>query len=220
MKAGTFFPALILLAVFSCKKDKPAVPAPDLGLLYFPLITGNYIIYDVDSAVHDDFKDSVIRFTYQVKELVESEFTDNAGKVNFRMERYKRSQPADAWILTDVWAAHVNTSRAERFEENTWYVKMIFPVKQNAQWNGNAFNSLEEMEYEYIETHITETLSGKSYDSVTTVLQADDKNAISRLYAVEKYAKNIGMVYKEYINLDLQRDSGLVMTMTLNSYGN
>lgn len=215
------FSSFLLLSSFfsSCKKDKPA-SSPDLGYAYFPLRIGSWIIYDVDSVVHDDFKDTVFTYNYQVKELIESKYTDNAGKEIYRVERYKRNTPQDTWVISDVWASHINASRAEKFEENTWYVKLIFPVKENAKWNGNSFNSMDEMEYEYTEVNASASMNGNSFDSVLTVLQADELNAISKLFSEEKYAVNVGLIYREYISLDLQKDSGLELTMTINSFGN
>lgn len=208
-----------LLYVSSCKKDTPVSPVPDLGFQYFPLNLGYYTVYDVDSVVHDDFLDSVKPYKYQLKELVESKYTDNEGKETFRIERYKRANASDAWVIADVWAAQVSATRAEKFEENTWFLKMIFPVKINEKWNGNAFNSAEPMEYEYTEVHAPAVINGLDFDSTVTILQAEDVNAISKLFAKEMYAKNVGMIWREYINLDLQKDSGLVMTMKISSYG-
>lgn len=203
----------------SCKKDTPLTSEPDLGFDYFPLETGSWIIYDVDSVVHDDYLDSVISFSFQIMETVESKYTDFSGKEVFRIERYKRAGSSSPWIISDVWAAHINASRAERFEENTWYVKLIFPVRDAARWNGNAFNSMDEDEYEYTEVDVPGLVNGHQFDSTLTVLQEDDLNVISKLFSEEKYARNIGMVYRQYINLDLQKDAGLEMTMKINSYG-
>lgn len=216
------FSSFFLLFSFfsSCKKDKPAPLSLNLGYSYFPLNIGSWIIYDVDSVVHDDYEDTVITYNYQVKELIESKYTDNAGKEIYRVERYKRSTPQDTWKISDVWASHINSSRAEKFEENTWYVKLIFPVKENATWNGNSFNSMDAMEYEYTEVNIPDTLNGNSFDSTLTVRQIDEFNAISQLFSEEKYAVNVGMIYRQYINLDLQKDSGLELTMKINSFGN
>lgn len=210
---------LLLLFISSCKKDKPAPALPDLGYTYFPLNIGSWIIYDVDSVVHDDFKDSVFTYKYQLKEFIESKYTDNAGKEIYRVERYKRNNPTAPWIISDVWAAHINSSRAEKFEENIWYIKLIFPVKENAKWNGNSFNSMDAMEYEYTEVNVSTSLNGNNFDSTLTVLQADELNAINKLFSEEKYAKNVGLIYRQYINLDLQKDSGLELTMKINSYG-
>lgn len=219
--ALTFF---ILLFFSSCKKDRPAPTPPDLGYAYFPLNLGSWIIYDVDSIVHDDYKDSVLTYSYQVKELVESNYTDNSGKEIYRIERYKRSTPSSDWIISDVWAATRNASRAEKFEENTWYVKLIFPIKENAKWNGNAFNSQETMEYNYTEINVSDSVNGHNFDSTLSVLQNDESNAILKLYAEERFAKNVGMIYKEYVNLKLDPlkgpVSGLDFTMKINSYGN
>ncbi len=209
--------------LLSCNKDKPAPPPPDLGYSYFPLAIGSWIIYDVDSIVHDDFKDTVILFQYQLKEKVESKFIDNSGKEVFRIERYKRIKSNDPWTITDVWAADTTKTRAERFEENTWYVKLVFPVKLNARWNGNGFNSMEEIDYEFTEVNVPGAINGNSFDSTLTVTQSQEPNAITQFFGEEKYAKNVGMIYRKYINLSLDENhqpvSGLEQTFKINSSG-
>ena len=41
-------------------------------------------------------------------------------------------------------------------------------------------------------------------DSTLTVLQVADSSNVQKVYSVEKYAKNIGLVYKELWRLDAQ----------------
>ena len=41
-------------------------------------------------------------------------------------------------------------------------------------------------------------------DSTITVLQAADSSNVQKVYSVERYAKNIGLVYKELWRLDAQ----------------
>jgi hypothetical protein len=45
------------------------------------------------------------------------------------------------------------------------------------------------------------------FDSVLTVLQVDSSNLLSMKYYVEKYAANIGLVYREIIDVsDIKQD--------------
>jgi len=206
---------LILLAcVSACKKDEDVSP-PDVGYEYFPDVVGHYVIYEGDSITYkDDLQEDPDTFRFLTKELIESVYTDNEGRPTLRIQRftkwYNDTIPYEQmqWIHTDIWSANRTSTTAERVEENIRYVKLSFPVKENSSWNGNAFNFLEAWEYEYDEVDEQETINSNSFDSVATVIQSNVENLVDKKYAIEKYAKNVGLVYKEYMVLKKQpRDS-------------
>jgi hypothetical protein len=227
-----FFLAIIAC---SCKKDEP-VSSNDLGYSYFPTEIKRYIIYDVDSIVHDDFTNTIDTFKYQLKEYIDISFTDNAGRNTLRIERsvkyYNPSVPYSSipWTLKNVWYANRTNTTAERVEENQRYVKLIFPVVNKKSWNGNASNTLGEKEYVYTEVNVPKTIGPISSDSTLSVTQQNSENLIEKKYYVEVYAKNIGMVSKEIIDVQsntiipgvpiMERiTSGLEFKMYINSYG-
>lgn len=224
-------PVLGLVLIFAaCKKDSAITI--DNGYAYFPDQVGHYVIYDVDSIVHNDFTKSVDTFRFQVKEHFESEFYDNSGRPTLRIERYKRTYPDTSapWTLSDVWSANLTESRAERTEENQRFIKLIFPVNQKRGWNGNAYNTMDEWEYKYTSVDVPSTLRNLTFDSTLTVKQIDFENLINKKYYIEMYAKNVGLIYKETI--DVSSDSivpfvpllkritkGVEYKMTVNSFG-
>ena len=73
----------------------------------------------------------------------------------------------------------------------------------DATWNGNALNTLGDWEYLYKYMDTKEVINGTTFDNVLMVEQKDDKskNAIHRQYFIEKYAKDIGLVYREIKDL-------------------
>ncbi len=191
---------------FSCKKDKQ--PAVDLGLDYRPLQVGNYVIYQADSIVYDDFYNPVKidTFSFQVKEKLVKTFTDASGNSAFQLYRFKKTADTADWIVSDVWFCYVeDEKRFIQDEENVKYVKLIFPPKENEKWNGNAQNTLPEREYIYENIHQPETVNNLSFDSVVTVNQTDyQNNLIYEKEYIEKYAKHIGMIYKRIY--DVKKD--------------
>ena len=76
-------------------------------------------------------------------------------------------------------------------------------VESDNYWNGNAQNSNGEWNYKYNYTDNSEILNGTSFEKVLLVEQKDDKlkNVIHRQYYIEKYAKNIGLIYREIKDL-------------------
>jgi hypothetical protein len=213
MRSPLVLISLFLIALVSCKKDTQVL---DVGYEYFPETIGKYVIYEGDSIIYDEEGNAphdTIRF--QVKEVIESIYTDNQGRPTMRIERYKKmyndTLPYNnmPWILSDVWAANRTSTTAERVEENVRFIKLIFPVKEDQSWNGNAQNTLEEWPYEITSAHESETVNNLSFDSVAVVLQNDDENLVERKYGVEKYARDIGLIYKEYLVLDKQKKDSL-----------
>lgn len=191
--------ALLLLfaALSGCKKDSPA--EMDMGYRYFPVNPGHWVLYQVDSIAWDDFDGSIDTFSFQIKEHFESVFMDDQGRENIRIERYKRISDTSDWFIKDVWFGLRTEATAERVEENKRYIKMIFPIKDGVEWNGNAFNTLESLDYTYVDIHQPWQLGSFFADSTALVLQDDYTTQISRDYAVERYAAGIGLVYKKHI---------------------
>ncbi len=205
---------LILLIIVSCillfRCDDDSVVIEKLYHEYFPVNTGHWVIYNVDSIVYDDFTGNIDTFHYQVKEVFEEKFIDDSGKEAIRLERFIRWETDQDWQIKNAWVARLLPSRAEKVEENIRFIKLAFPVKINKNWNGNAYNSMPEQTYRYTDVHKPYTINELSFDSVATVLQKDDKTLISKEYQVEKFAKNAGMIYKEYINLKTEVDGSVI----------
>jgi hypothetical protein len=198
---------LILLAFFSesCRKDKSV--HTDFGYGYYPAQQGRFVIYDVDSTVFDPFRNDTVYYKYQLKEYRESVFNDNEGRPSMRVERYTRNfsvtYPYDSlpWILKNVWYETVTASHAERVEDNQRYVRMIFPVKNLAYWNGNAQNTQGDWEYQYQGINQAGDYGGQHFDSTVTVIEKDETNLLNRRLYKEVYAKKAGLIYRKLIDV-------------------
>lgn len=198
-----FYIALLLAGCFSaCKKD--TAPAPDLGYEYYPVQAGSWVIYDVDSTYYNLFTKQKEEFSFQLKELVDSVFPDNAGRSMMRIKRFYRNTSNDEWKVKRVWSAVRTTDRVERTEENVKIIKLIFPVRRGKSWDGNAMNTLGEMIYKYSTAHESATIGSTTFDSTATILQEADSNLIEKKFKQEIYAKNVGLIYKAYIDVAVQ----------------
>lgn len=180
-----------------------------MGYAYAPATLGKYVVYDVDSTVYDDFKKDTTCYKYRIKEKLEEYYTDNEGRMAIKLIRYIKkfdsiiSYDAMSWEVKDVWNYTKTATTLEVVEEDQRITKLIFPVKEEAAWNGNAANMLGEQEYTYDYIDRAETINGTPFDEVLLVKQKDDKlqNVIHRQYYIEKYAKDVGLVYKEIKDL-------------------
>jgi hypothetical protein len=193
------------------------------------------VIYDVDSTVYDPFKNDTVYYKYQLKELNESEFSDNEGRISVRIERYIRyynaAQSYDSipWVLKNVWYSTLTSNTAERVESNQRYVKLVFPVLRLISWNGNAQNALGNQLYQYQMVNQPAGLGILHFDSTLVVIQRDETDLLNRRYYMESYAKNVGMISKKVLDVyDTKIDTipvvnrikgGVYMNMSIHSFG-
>ena len=179
--------------IFSCKSD--VSPPEDSGYDYFPLEIGHWISYQVDSVVHDDLVGIHNHFSYQVKELIESSFTDIEGDTAFRIERYKRNSDTLEWTLSDIWTTKRTNTLAEKVEEDVRYVRLAFPTRLNKTWDNNAMNTHEEWESEILGVQNVYDNGVVVFDDVCEVSIVNDPNAITVDLGQQIYAKGIGLIY-------------------------
>jgi len=99
---------------------------------------------------------------------------------------------------------------AQRVEDNIRYLKLAFPINADVTWNGNAFNDFPEEDYSYTDIHTSYSMNGFDFDSTLKVLQSDDQNLIHQIYKEEKYAKNVGMIYKQKDSLNVYSVNGQI----------
>ena len=232
---------LIFITIICCKKKTD--PSVDVGYDYAPTNIGKYVVYDVDSIVYDDFKHDTIEYKYRIKEKLAENITDNSGRSAIKLIRYiKKFNPTISydnipWIIKDVWTYTKTRTTLEVVEEDVRFTKIAFPVNNNTNWNGNAYNTLGEWNYSYSYFDKTENINNQSLSNVLCVIQKDDKNknAIHRQYYVEKFAKDIGLVYREIKDLvsytvtanngtvtpvETRISKGVVYTLNYISHGN
>lgn len=207
----SFYLIFILLVFFtiqiSCKKDASISPISVNNKNYFPLEKERYWVYKVDSFYYNDFTSSIDTFSFELKEYIESEIKDDKGNTSFKVERYYRNNNTENWQLKRVWQASFLQNSALKTEENIRYVKLMFPIKQNLKWNGNAYNTLGNQNFEYTDIHKKTRLGTLDFDSVCTVLQMADTSLISIEYHSEQYAANVGLIKKRKMSLQDTRST-------------
>lgn len=194
----------------------------DYGYDYFPLQKGKYIDYRMDSVVYDFVNNNftAIESSYYTREMLTDTFTDNEGRLSFKIERFERQSQNEPWQVKNVWYATKSKGQAERVEDNYRFVKLAFPVRRGLAWQGASYINEEEIvtiagetlqmfkgwssEIITIDTNKIVQIGSLSFNNVLTVRHADDENAIEKRFVSEKYAKGVGMVYREAHILDTQ----------------
>lgn len=195
------FVLIFTIFFLACKKENPSSPV-NYKYNYFPLKQGLQRIYKVVDITIDTAINKFDTINYELKEVYDSSFVDNSGNIAWRLERYKRDDSTQQWIISDVWENQVVNNQAHSIEENYRYIKIVFPPKKNETWNGNAFNTLESQSYSIYAFDEPVTVNQLFFDSVITVYQENNETLINKYFTFEQYAKNVGLINKTVIAVD------------------
>lgn len=216
---------VLALSFYSCKKSSETFKTATLDD-YMPLETGKYITYQLDSLIYLAFGTRDTTISYQVKYQVDSLITDNLGRPAYRIFRYIRKTPANAWAPDGTVMAVNATNSRELIENNLRYIKLTLPVKDGHSWKGNSYidtyssNSLlqylNDWDYTYSNVALPDNIGTYSLDNTVTIDQRDevignpgDPSGYSEInFGQEKYALGIGLVYRKFFHSEFQPGSG------------
>lgn len=210
----------ILLGVLcfsSCKKESVDLSEISQGNAYMPFQIGKYIIYNVDSTIWNDFLGAEIHHASQMRYDVVDTFT-SGGEFSYVINVLSRPTTLSAWEPNDVVYATVSNDRVVFTQQNLKFIKMVFPVADGKTWNGNAMIPLNndanaefdntKWIYTYADVDQQFDPGNNLYEHTITVNEIDDQlndpeaNPLAyayKNYSQEKYAYNVGLIYKERI---------------------
>ena len=191
--------ALVVIAVAIGCRSASTNPV-STGFDFFPLSTGHYVIYNVDERRYSLTAPAVQR-TYQVKEVVGAPYADVTGQPAYRLLRYRRLVESQPWQTDSVWSARLVDGEAIRTENGLDFIKLRFPVSDRLRWDGNQRNSLGQDPYEARNSGKPYRVSDKEFSETVTVVAQQDSTLISQDKRLEVYAKQVGLIYKERVQL-------------------
>lgn len=205
----TFIGLLIVLSgLAACRKDE-AVPATDFGHAYFPTDTGRWIQYTVDSVWRNDQAGIADSLRYALREQITETFADAEGRPAQRLLRSQLDSASGAWVPKDVWWQVRTGTQAERAEENQRRIKLIFPPRTGQYWNTNALNTGAGYELTFVEVDQPWSINGMSFDSTILVKTTYPNNAVVTNTYWERYAKHVGLVYRQVDSTNTQYPNGV-----------
>lgn len=183
---------------------------------YFPMTTGKYITYKLDSTIYTRLGTQKEVHSYEIKIENEAIIKDNTGKDLLRIFAYLRKPGETNWLPVNTFGAQDRNNGIEWIENNKRFIKLKAPVRDGFSWKGNSYletGSLEsdiaymaDWDYTYAEVGAAKTIGTFNLDNTITVLQKDesigdlnDPKIYSEVNkAREVYAKDIGLVYKYF----------------------
>jgi hypothetical protein len=223
--------AICTITFFSCKKSNNNTIDPTLN--YFPLTFGKWVSYNVDSTYYFGPQSggnacTQLKISCQMKYSIDDTFTNSAGYTSYIMDVFTRPYNGGLWQQTNViiitpTPTPLATTSSEKTtsllytQDQTQYVKLIFPITSGYSWTGNqyanitdtTFAYLANWDYTYQNVNAFYNNDFINFEHTVTVLEADetvnDNNYDSsvyyggyRTYAKEIYGYNVGMIYKEW----------------------
>lgn len=218
---------LIVLLLIGCEHERE-LTVKDIPE-YLPLKIGNYQVYDVREKKYSS-GGTVEELTYELIAQVTDSFPADDNLYTYVVHRSKRLTPADSWQPVDTWSVRRDGGEFVVTEGNTPYVKINLPYYLEKRWNGNAYNTLGEDEYQYSMIHVPRELNGMTFDKTLEVQQEqNDDRIVFRDERKEVYAAGVGLIYKEVIQHHYCTDDpclgqekiehGTEITMLIKDYG-
>jgi hypothetical protein len=220
-----------LFSFTSCEK-KTEEFTTDAIADYLPLAVGKYITYRLDSTVFTNFGRNTEIHKYQVKHVVDVQMSDNLGRPSYRIQRFLRdSIGTQPWVENGTYFITPLTDQVEVIEDNLRYIKLHLPFKLNTDWKGNKYLSdrpfasvytfsnddgMNDWDYNMETFDEIISIGNKPINEVYTIFQIDEamnapvtdyKVGGWRTLATEKYAKNIGLVSRDFILWEYQPNS-------------
>jgi hypothetical protein len=198
-------PAVILLllsvsaGLYSCNSNDTSRP---FQTGYYPLKAGMYYIYSVDSVRYPNVPFYIKKpdsLHFQLKDSIASMFKDQSGQIAYKIEEYRRFNPGDSWTLLKVFTRSANSLEGQETNGNLRFVKLIFPVSQGRKWDANKYNTLDSTHYPaatYVSVDQPWSASGIHFNKTTLVQLQNDSNLIQYNIQFERYAGNVGLVYR------------------------
>jgi len=190
---------------------------------FYPLEIGKYWEYQLDSvtyAIGGSIQKSTVSY---IREEVVDTYVDVTGDSIARIDKYWKRNLSDNWEIQKAFTATISGNQAIRTEDNLRLIKMVLPPSVGSRWDGNTFidpfqdfviggsggGEIVKIYKDWDDAEVTErqatgTVNGVSYNDLVTVILTDSESIIERRYAKEQYAKDVGLVYADYMILDTQ----------------
>jgi len=193
---------LILTLVYGCKKDQFETYDRTKDSDFFVDQAGVSNIYKVNEIIFDDFTNSSDTTDYQLLEKNDTYFIDNLGRRAIKIDRYKRLSDTSVWKYLNSWYAVKASDMVERIEDNKRFVKISFPITEDAVWNSNAYNmdNANTVFYGFIDQRYN--LDTFKFKSALSVESANINNPSRERSFREIYVRGIGLVFKNQVNID------------------
>jgi len=217
VRGGSLLFMLVLL--LGCREASLPVEPIDFG--WFPLEEGRSWTYRVDSMLVRRLNNQVVRdsaFFYWQFTLGKALDTLDGGGHYFPLFRSRAGQPEGPWVPDGTLQYSLEANRAIRVEDNLPFTVLIFPPGLDKDWDGHrGFDSertiriageeirpFRDWQYRYTDLWDKVKMGDQVYEEVWRVEQADLEDILRLRRAEEWYARNVGLIFRQWEILDTQ----------------
>lgn len=220
-----FLVAYLTVLLGSCTTDPEPLRS---DLEYHPLKKGLYHVYKVEETEYTVVNGAFERSYQLMTEVVDSLPTPEGYK--YVVHRSIRENDSSAWEYKDTWSVIANNLRVVTDEGSVSFIKLAFPVSKGKTWDGNAYNTLGEDEYEMQSIGEIATVNSVEFEDCIVVNQNDfDDPIVSMDIRKEVYARGVGLILSEISLLNYCTDTdclgqkkiedGIIRNQTIIGYG-
>ncbi|WP_155297361.1 hypothetical protein [Spirosoma aerolatum] len=175
---------------------QPADNIPKDDSQYVPIEVGRYWVYEVRQETYSLSAAPVLR-TYFLKETIGERLSSQSDKT-YKLVRYKRNRPTDAWKPDSIWTVQQWPNRLIRTENSIAFIKLFFPIATSTTWNPNEYNSRSASIFLYEQVGKAYVAGAKSYlNTIQVASRQNDSTAISLNRYIDVYAYQIGLIFNE-----------------------
>jgi hypothetical protein len=197
----TIFLSVLFFGFFGCKESEGV----DFGFDYFPMEEGTFAEYEVLEVFHDvNINPQHDTTRYILKTKIGEEVPDNIGRPVRKFFQLKYDIQTGDLIDERIWTLILDGSRGEVVEENQRIIKMVFAVKNEEEWNVNAFNMLPPQEVYYSNVNESQTINNFTFEETAKVNYEDFFSLVDYRKKYEVYAKGIGLVERKFKDFTIQ----------------
>ncbi|MCZ2225067.1 MAG: hypothetical protein LC122_15705 [Chitinophagales bacterium] len=207
----------------------------------YPAQEGKVFIYRLDSTVLTNFNKSLIKKSYLAKDSIAEKFTDAAGRKSFKIFRFiTDTLKINPWTYTATFFTSIDKNRVEYIDNaNHRFINLVNPIREGVQWHGTQYIDapntssdyffMKDAYFEYQNADEPFTVEKGTIQNTYTVLQIDDEDPpgplnpslprSAKAFSKEVYAKDIGLIYKEFLHWEWNNPNNDGGSYSLNSYG-
>lgn len=213
-----FLISVFTLVLTGCDTEKDDLSAEKFkqqlaeSYQYYPLKPGNSWTYQIDSIYYSDNLGNIIIDTVKgiYRETLTDTFRTEDNRLVYRCVKEKK-QANNSWNTMRIYSLMPLERQLVRTEENTPLIDLIFPINENSSWDpcsyidanvnylvrGKGIQIFKDWPQSYVRDINNENVLGADREVATVIDIEPDDNIILYQSSFRKYAKGLGLIYKE-----------------------
>jgi hypothetical protein len=208
---------ILFITIISCTKETANIELPIIST-YYPLEVGKSITYKLDSTVYLNLGTIKEIRSYIIQDRVDAIINDNSGRPSYKVKRMLRnSSDSTKWQDLTSYLVTIDEKQLELVDKNLRFIILKEPIRDNFSWKGNSFINtisfpefqfLDQWEYKYENVGKPFLVNGQTFPETISIIQQVDTLGSPQnksfyyeiIIAKEVYAKNIGLISKEFFH--------------------